>query len=799
MIAPFNAKPLGYAALLSLASIATPLSAAELLLEVVDKTTGRALDRAEVVIISRDARDWRAQTNTEGKARVPGLDAGLYTIEVAFPGYARVRLPSVRLIDDETTPLEVSLSPASRSVEEVLVLGNNIGGNWLSSVGATEKDREALRSSAGSGSDVLRALDGIPGLFSDGEFSSFTVRGSGPRDNQILVDGVPFDSVVHFSDSFGELADAQDGGRYSIFAPNVIGRASFQPGGWSSAYGGRAGSLLELEVARGNPDTPSYTARVDIAGLEIGYDGPSYLLDNTSVLFSARQLNFGRLFETVGLDDVGEPEVTDIILKTYTDLGNGDELEVLLIHAPEEFQRDIDHVLASDEDDPGNYEDVELVNQSSDNTLLALTYRRLLGESAELTNRLYYRNYSEQSEVGEAYPEQALEGAQAGDTPRRFPIITARQDDSEMGWRLDFAADNTLGRLNTGLRLSQLELDLRRNIDGQWIRYEYDQSASRLQPDQNYIVLTGDGVNTRYTEDGLVYAAYLEQQVSFGPLDWRAGLRYEGDELTGADGVSPRLATSWAMTDNLSLSATVGRYLQRPQIQDLASNTSGTTLEYETIDQFSLGLNHQLTNRWDLFIEPYYQQLSDLVVLTDEVTQRYNNRGEGSSYGVDTAITRQFDHGWSASATYSYNQSVRRDCGSCEEYDADYGRPHSFSLGGVWEINQRWKISGRWKWASGRPYGAYIIHENVLGEDQPLRYSRETISNNTERYGSFSSLNLRVDYRRALGRTQVIAFVDIINLLGSKNPSDVDFNERTGEVLAEEGNLLPLIGLRFEW
>ncbi|MCP8900539.1 TonB-dependent receptor [Gilvimarinus xylanilyticus] len=784
---------------LVIACIAPSLWAADLLVNVSDANSKRAVDNVEVVVTDRDNRQWRIQTQPDGRGRIENLDAGLYQVELMSEGYDRVRLPSVRLVEDKTTPVQVSMSVARTNLEEVLVLGNSIGSNWLSSVGASEKDREALRSSAGSGSDVLRALDGLPGLFADSQFSTYTVRGSGPRDNQILVDGIPFDSVVHFSDSFGELGDAEEGGRYSIFAPNVIDRASFQPGGWSSAYGGRAGSLLELDVARGNPDTPSYTARLDIAGLEVGYDGPSFVTDNTSVLFSARQLNFGRLFDLVGMNDAGEPEVTDIIFKTHTDFDSGNELEFLLIHAPEEYERTLEHVLNSDEDEPGNYQDVELVQQSTDNTLAAISYRQLLGDSAELTNRLYYRRFGEDSQVGEAYPSDVPPETAQDQIPRRFPIITASQDDTEIGWRLDFSADNNWGRFNTGLRLNQLELNLQRQIDGEWIRYEYEQSDFRPNPEQQYIVLTSDGVNTDYQKRGLQYAAFMEQAFSWNTWDARIGLRYEGDEFTNAEGVSPRVAASWQLTSNTSVSATAGRYLQRPEIKDLASNTSGAALGYETIDQMSLGFQYRFAPLWDIFVEPYYQQLSDLVVIADGVNQRFNNNGEGTSFGVDTAITRQFDNGWSASATYSYNDAVLKDSPSGPEYDADYHRPHSVSLGGTWEINQRWKLSGRWKWASGRPYGDYIIHDNVLGEGEPLRYSRETITNNTLRYDGYSSLNIRVDYRRAIGRTQVIAFVDIINLLGSENPSNIDFNERTGEISEEDGSLLPLVGLRFEW
>ena len=57
----------------------------------------------------------------------------------------------------------------------------------------------------------------------------------------------------------------------------------------------------------------------------------------------------------------------------------------------------------------------------------------------------------------------------------------------------------------------------------------------------------------------------------------------------------------------------------------------------------------------------------------------------------------------------------------------------------------------------------------------------------------------RADYRYSFGRTDLIAFIDIINLLAAENPSYPEFNERTGKSEVEEGEAFPLLGLRFEW
>ena len=67
------------------------------------------------------------------------------------------------------------------------------------------------------------------------EFASFSARGRGPRDNLLFVDDFPFDKAIHFDATLGEEEDVGGGGRFSIFAPNVISGAEFSPGGWGAA------------------------------------------------------------------------------------------------------------------------------------------------------------------------------------------------------------------------------------------------------------------------------------------------------------------------------------------------------------------------------------------------------------------------------------------------------------------------------------------------------------------------------------------------------------------------------------
>ena len=443
--------------------------------------------------------------------------------------------------------------------------------------------------------------------------------------------------------------------------------------------------------------------------------------------------------------------------------------------------------------------DVELSRNKSDNSLLALTWSRLIGRDAELVNQIYYRNFDARSRIGEAYPDQVPLDTPADQVPAVENLLNIRAEEQEAGWQLDFFSDNALGRLSTGLRLTQLDLLYQLDLTEDWNIYTYDSDDFRENPEQRYIVLTPDSLNSRYDQSEINYALYADQEFSAGDWSFRAGARYDRDNFSDENLLSPRAGATWLATDDLRITATLGRYYQAPRVEDRAAVGVNNPLENEVVDQFGVGFAYSINNKLDLFVEPYYQDLSNLVAEGDRVNQTYSNSGDGTSYGVDTALTRQFDNGWSADFKYSYNRSRTRDSADEPYAFAEYNRPHAASIGGVWEINQRWKLSARWKWASGKPSDDYVIHENVLGDGEMMRFSRETSGHNTGRYSSYNSLNFRADYRRSIGRADLIAFIDVINMLEAENPSTEEFNERTGKNEVEEGEAFPLLGLRFEW
>ncbi|KUM54080.1 TonB-dependent receptor [Rheinheimera sp. EpRS3] len=754
-----------------------------------DQITARPVSGVQITITARETNITQTlATDAQGRVNASQLDPGLYSVNLAKSGFASVYEPSARVVTRKNIRIVFELKPQPIEVVEVRAQQ----ADTFASGSSTYLDREALRSAVGGGADPLLSLDGLPGLASASEFASFSVRGRGPRDNLLFVDDFPFDKAVHFDATLGEEEDVGGGGRFSIFAPNVISGAEFSPGGWGAAYGGRAASLLKLDVADGNP-SPSASLRLDLAGYEVGYDGPAGIADDATMLVSARRLDFGALFETIDELDIGEPVLRDIIIKSVIPINQNHSFEILLMDTHEDYSRDVTHVFESP-----NFEDAALQYSEQDSDLYGITLRSLIGETAVWNNKLYYRNSDKLSSEGEAFPDLVPEGSPASDFPLREDIITIGEDETEIGWRSDFETVNQWGLFSAGVRVTQIELDYNTVLDGDWIRFVYDDDDFRPDPQQRYIVLEPENINSAINQQETSYAGYVEQVFQFGDWDFGTGLRLERDGFADESVAAPRFSINWQPGKKVRYFATAGLFHQSPRYLELAANESND-LKMEKISHTSVGLKYFPHSNWSVLTEAYYQSLDDLVVDLDRASGTFANIGDGSSYGVDIVVNGTIFEGLYASATYSYNDAVVDRKDGRGDVAAEFNRKHVATLGLTWEISNRWKVAARYKYLSGRPDDNFIIHSDVLGPGQPLRYSKEITERNVGRKDSSGLLNVRVDYRCAFGPIDVTAFLDVINVTAASSSDDTEFDYRRGVLVQDDSEAEPLIGLRLDY
>ncbi len=769
---------------------------ADMSVVVVDAVTARPLAGVAVTAESRGGESKQTTTDSDGSASFVGLPDGFYAFRAAVQGYVSAVEPAVRIIERRMGQLRFELQPRVAALEEVLVVARAQKADPDGSAADRYLSRDELRNAAGSGSDVMRALVGLPGVVSNGEFASFSVRGHGPKNNLIFVDGFPLQQVVHFEQTLGEQQDIVNGGRYSIFAPNAVAGAEFSPGGWSAEFGGRKASLLQFDVAGGTP-SPVGSLRIDFAGVEVLYEGLSGFDKDTSLFLQARSFDFGQFFESIGEEALGAPKSTDVILKTKTRLRNDDEFEFLAIVAPEEYERNVENILAAKKEGE-EIEDLAVQNDEQDLMLVGATWRRRIGTDAKWTNRVYFRESDKTSAEGEAYPDLVPDGTPADRIPVRERLLTVTEKDSEFGWRSDITASNRLGRLSAGLHVMNVDLAYTTRLREDWIRFIYESTDPR-PPGANYVVLRPTDIDSTYRQQETNYALYGEQVFDWGRASLRTGLRFDHDGFSDQNLVSPRVAFNYALSPSLRFSATTGVFYESPRNLSRAADPGNFRLKNERLSHLGAGLDFRINDRLSLLVDAYSQRIDDRLVEGSRTTGRVSNAGDGTNTGIDVVLTRTFANRWAADFVYSWNRFRVDDNDGRGEYDWDFNREQFAAIGGRWEINKRWQVAARWKYGSGQPGDRFISYSNVLAPNRPVRFSKEVTQTNIGRGDAFHALDFRVDYRRPVGPVDVVVFLDVLNVYGGPSGLPSEFNILTGKSIEEEEETLPLFGLTFEY
>ena len=89
--------------------------------------------------------------------------------------------------------------------------------------------------------DILKTIQLMPGVQAGTEgFSGLYVRGGGPDQNLILLDGIPIYNADHML------------GVFSIFTPEAMKKVTLFKGSFPARYGGRLSSIVDIRTNDGD-------------------------------------------------------------------------------------------------------------------------------------------------------------------------------------------------------------------------------------------------------------------------------------------------------------------------------------------------------------------------------------------------------------------------------------------------------------------------------------------------------------------------------------------------------------------
>ena len=205
-------------------------------------------------------------TNSSGYYAITGLPAGTHVVSFIHLGYAD-RKDTVVVSDAAGADIRLDVRLRAEAVDI---------GDGVTVTTQRERDEQVLQSSFLSlqptdirempalvESDLLRSLQMLPGIQAASDISSgLYVRGGGPDQTRILLDGIP---VYNPSHAFGF---------FSTFSPEAIKDVNLYKGAYPAPHGGSLGALLEVSNREGNRERFAGNGAVSLISAQLALEGP---------------------------------------------------------------------------------------------------------------------------------------------------------------------------------------------------------------------------------------------------------------------------------------------------------------------------------------------------------------------------------------------------------------------------------------------------------------------------------------------------------------------------------------------
>jgi len=730
---------------------------------VYDFTTKQPIPFANVVVIGTN---YGAATNKEGYYKINNLPVSTYQIRASVIGYNPQTKTDVVIQTGKPAEINFELVAEAIILEGVTVTSDYFRKDPLEVNSIRNFSYEEIRRSPGGFEDVIRALSILPGVAqADAGRNDLIVRGGAPSENLYLINGIEVPNINHFG------TQGATGGPLSYVNLDFVCETSFSTGGFSSLYGDKLSSVLNINLRDGREDRFGGKGTISASQFGLNLEGP--ITDNSNFIFSARRSYLDFIFKAADFAFV--PEYYDVLLKADFNPHSQDAFSFLFISA-------FDNVKFFNDTEDQRFDNSRILGTDQVQYVAGFTYRHLFTDG--FFNIALSRNYVD-------YDSRQSDSL-------LNPIFTNKSKEEENSLRADLV-----------FKLSKTS---EINIGGtaKLIVADYDiLFPTFVTTFSDSLPVTSLKTENTYTKFG-IYTNY--NSLLFNRLTVNLGMR--SDIFTALNKkvyFSPRLSLSYALTDLTNINFSTGIYYQSPSYIWLEAFESNRDLRMIQVNQFVLGFDHRISADALLKVETFYKDYDNYPTSSIRHYLVLANTGAGyagsddnfSSFGLDPLIDAGFgkargvelsvqkklsDIPYYGIFSFTYSQSDYTSLDGVER-SGSYDQNWIINLSGGYKINEFWEVSSKFRFASGKPYTPY----NFDGTQNIINY-------NTRRIKSAHSLDVRVDKRWYFSGWTLITYLDIQNIYNQKNQSGIRWDRR--EMRTDESSsigILPSIGISAEF
>ncbi len=646
----------------------------------------------------------------------------------------------------------------------------------ISHISIPVKELAAIPSFMGE-KDIIKAIQWLPGVQTGNDGSTgLYIRGGGPGQNLILLDGVPVYNISHLF------------GFFSVFTPEAIQSVDLYKGGFPARYGGRLSSVLDIRMKDGDMKKLKGDVSVGLLSAKLSLQGP-IKKNKSSFIISARRTYLDLLakpFIAAFARSKDSHKKFGYYFQDYTAKFNdiiNDKNRVYL-----SFYGGNDQFYGKFKES-GNNEDY--ANTSTTKARLgwgnitgALRWNRTIGPKLFSNLTLSYTRfrYFLKGSNSQVLTDKEDQNRQASFS--QFNYLSHIRDWSA---RLDFdyapspahaikfGGGLILHRFQPGIKISKNAGDSLLNGPTSEIRQGSDPVYSR---NLNF-----------YGEDEITFNDHLK-------ADFGLRLAIYNANNKNYYALQPRFSGRYLLGRQWSIKAGYARMFQPLHL--LVNSGAGFPVDLwvpatrkappAASNQYTLGFAKTFQHQYELTAEAYYKTMNNVIAYKDgadftNTSKSWQDKidvGRGYAHGLELSVKKKSGNttGW-ISYTLAWNQRQFPAINNGKRFPYKFDRRHDLKLVFLHQFSKHIRASAGWVFASGNTVTLPVLKYNApyngvtyytdwdTKEILPVEY---VPSRNNFRMRPYHRLDLSVDFIKEKKKGNRIWNISIYNAYARQNP-----------------------------
>ena len=628
--------------------------------------------------------------------------------------------------------------------------------------------------------DVIKTLQLLPGINSGSEgVSGLFVRGGGVDQNLYLLDDVPVYNISHLF------------GFFSVFNADALNNISVTKGGFPARYGGRLSSVIDIRMKDGNNEKLKGTVSLGMMSSKIALDGPLYK-DKTTYNFSFRRSYFDLFAMPIQAQNHTRTAFYfyDTNAKISHKFSDKSRLYLSFYGGRDKFYTRYNYNKVRNPDQPADGNGTIDINDQNysgwGNVVSSIRWNKIYSEKLFSNTSISFSDYS--YFVG--YEEHSV-------TPTQWNYFEQRYNSG---------ITDLMMKLNFDYFLNPKH---HVRFGANYTYHSFNPGMDVLRRSQNTITVldTTIGGNKVYGQEMFIY---LEDDFELSTkLKVNLGVHtsfYRPKNKTYKS-LQPRISARFLVSPKIAVKAAYSKMTQYMHLLGSSSVSLPTdvwipvtdNITPQHADQYALGFKWQWRQGFDLTIEGYKKQYSNLLASTYDRnflegrdTQSLITYGNGYSEGIEFFVHKKTGSltGW-IGYTLSKSRQKFKSINGGKEFPSPNDREHSIGLFSNYKFNDRVDLAASWSFGTGNavtlPSQKYFNPTlPSQGTIENSTYSEYIGTINNYRMPQFHRLDLGVNFKKNNKLGERTWSFGLYNAYGQQNAFSLyfstDINEETGEV-----------------